>query len=143
MSITMQNNTTALVAATSGALIQGDDGQYYRLFLKDDGSGLYVLSLEPYTGSLDGTRNFSGKVLGTAFYLTDPLGVIHRFNMVSDGEDTGTYGLQDAAQTSTYGGPVQYIVQNARFDNGVTMTDLDGASTHTLTVTGGSLTQSG
>ena len=139
----MQNNQTARVAATSGMLIKGDDGAYYILSLADDGAGGFVLSLGPYSGGLDNTRNFSDATLGTAFYLTDPTGVIHRFNMVSDGPDTGTYGLQDAAQTSTYPGPVTYVVQNARFDNGVSMIDLDGAGTHTLTVTGGSLTQSG
>lgn len=143
MAIVIQGNNTARVAATSGMLIKGDDGLYYLLSLTSDGAGGFVLTLSSYTGSLDNTHNFSDATVGTAFYLTDSDGFVHRFNMVSDGPGTGTYGLQDAAQTTTYGAAVDFVVQTARFDNGLAMIDLDGAGTHTLTVTGGTLTQSG
>lgn len=142
MALVIQGNATARFAATNQILIQGDDGAYYSLALALADDGTYALSLSPYSGSLDGTRPFSGSV-GTAFYLYDPLGYAHRFNMVSDGPGTGTYGLQDAEQTTTISAAVDSTVATARFDSGLTMTDTDGTGTHTLTVTGGELTQEG
>lgn len=140
MSTIIQGSLRARVAAKN-ALIKGDDNAYYQLSLVDDGAGGFVLSLGPYSGSLDNTRNFSDKSVGTAFFLTDPLGGIHRFNMVSDGPQTTTYGLQDAATTTSLPVAVDFVVQTARFDAGIPMVDTDGAGSHTLTVTGGTLTQ--
>jgi len=143
MTLTLQNNSTALLAATSMILIRGDDGVYYSLSLSDDGAGRFVLTLGPFGGSLDGSKPFSSSSIGTAFYLRDSAGYSHRFNMVSDGPGTGTYGLQDADQSLTAPSHVEFTVSVARFPSGLTLTDLDGASTHRLTVTGGTLTQDG
>jgi len=143
VTLTLQGNSTALLAATTRILILGDDAVYYSLMLVNDGAGGFVLSLSPYDGGLDGSKPFTSASIGTAFYLYDSAGFAHRFNMVSDGPGTGTYGLQDAAQSLTKPSPVEFTVTMARFPDGLTLTDLDGASTHKLTVTGGTLTQEG
>ena len=121
--------------------VRGDDDDlWYTAGLTLD-NGVYIWSTSGPVDLPPRTVNLSNRIVGSAFWVADPLGTWHEFNLTRvgvagvEGVDTG-YTWTDTTQITT--APAVFSRRPLwRAEDGVYVVDIDGHKIHKLGITGG------